>query len=363
MIGSCTFWTGSHRLSGTDLPTGLQGEFLFEQAPFPSCHASTIAETNSGLVVAWFGGTKEGAADVGIWMARQPVGGAWTKPTEVAKGKGEDGKAVPCWNPVLFQPKDGPLLLFYKAGPSFTNWWGMLMTSRDAGETWSEPTRLPDGILGPIKNKPIQLPDGTLLCGSSTEPGGWRVHFERTPDLGRTWTKTGPINDGQVIGAIQPSLLAHPDGRIEALGRSQQGRLWQAWSADQGKTWGEMTLLDVPNPNSGTDAVALRDGRFLLVYNHTPRGRTPLNVALSKDGVHWDAVAALENGDGEFSYPAVIQTRDSRVHVTYTWRRQRIRHVVLDPTQWKPAADVTPTGKANPAGLARLEGYRHFQKD
>ena len=340
----------------------MKEEFIFEQAPFPSCHASTIVETkNDGLVVAWFGGAKEGAADVGIWLSRQGAG-KWTQPVEVARGAGVDGKPLPCWNPVLFQPETGPLMLFYKVGQSFTNWWGMLITSGDGGKTWSTARRLPEGILGPIKNKPVQLLDGTILCGSSTEPGGWRVHFEQTPDLGQTWTKTEPINDGKTIGAIQPSLLIHPGGRIEALGRSQQGTLWQAWSGDQGKSWGEMTLLDVPNPNSGTDAVALKDGRFLLVYNHTPRGRTPLNVAVSADGVHWDAVLTLENGDGEFSYPAVIEAKDGLVHVTYTWQRKRVRHVVIDPAKLvAPSAEIAnPTERLS---VLHAGEYRHFVED
>jgi predicted neuraminidase len=93
-----------------------------------------------------------------------------------------------------------------------------------------------------------------------------------------------------------------------------------------------MTLTSLPNPNSGTDAITLKDGRQLLVYNHTARGRTPLNVAISEDdGKTWKAAAILEAEPGEYSYPAVIQTTDGRVHITYTWKRERVKHVVLDP--------------------------------
>jgi predicted neuraminidase len=305
-------------------------EFLYESAPFPSCHASTIEEGKDGLVAAWFGGTREGAADVGIWLSRQE-GERWTAPVEVATGVQADGSRLPCWNPVLFQPRRGPLLLFYKVGPSPSTWWGMLRASADGGRTWSEARRLPDGILGPVKNKPLELEDGTLLSGSSSEHDGWRVHFERSTDGGTTWTKIGPVNDGKAIGAIQPSILRHGGARLQAVGRTRQGKLFEVWSEDGGKTWGPLTLTDVPNPNSGTDALTLRDGRHLLVYNHTPRGRTPLNVAYSRDGRRWEAGPILETEPGEYSYPAVIQTRDGRVHVTYTWKRQRIRHVVLDP--------------------------------
>src|SRR5258707_14505606 len=137
----------------------------------------------------------------------------------------------------------------------------MLTTSDDRGKTWQTPRRLPEGILGPIKNKPLQLPNGDILCPTSTEGSGWRVHFERTSDLGKTWQATAPINDGKEISAIQPSILFHKDARLQAIGRTRQGKIYQVWSEDGGKTWGRMTLTALPNPNSGTDAVTLKDGR------------------------------------------------------------------------------------------------------
>ena len=154
-------------------------------------------------MAAWFGGTHERHPDVGIWLSHK-TNGHWAAPIEVANGIESPTNRYPCWNPVLFQ-RNGPLLLFYKVGPSPGSWWGMLMTSDDAGKTWSKPRRLPDGILGPIKNKPVQLRDGSLLCPSSTEQGGWRVHFEHTRDL-LSWEATAPVNDGKEISAIQPSI-------------------------------------------------------------------------------------------------------------------------------------------------------------
>ena len=308
----------------------MQSEFIYETAPYPSCHASTIVESQGRLVAAWFGGTAERHPDVGIWVAHYK-GGKWTQGVEVANGVESLTLRYPCWNPVLFQPTQGPLLLFYKVGPNPVEWWGMLIRSEDGGTTWSEPERLPDGILGPIKNKPVQFANGDILCPTSTERGGWRVYFERSSDLGKTWQATNPINDGITIGAIQPSLLLHPDGCLQAIGRTRRQHLFSAESMDEGRTWCPMTLLDLPNPNSGTDAVTLHDGRSLLVYNHSTTERTPLNVALSANGRYWKPVRTLENTPGEFSYPAVIQTRDGLVHITYTWNRTRIRHVVLIP--------------------------------
>ena len=322
------------------VPALLKSEFIYETAPFPSCHASTIVETTGGgLVTAWFGGTAEKNPDVGIWVARLE-GGRWTAPVEVANGVQPDGQRHPTWNPVLFQPKTGPLLLFYKVGPTPSTWWGMLRTSSDGGKSWSAASRIPGECVGPIKNKPVQLPNGDILSPSSSEHDGWRVHFERSRDLGKTWDMIGPVNDGKAVSAIQPSILFLGGDNLLALGRTRQGKLFQVGSTDLGKSWGAMTLTALPNPSSGTDAVTLQDGRHLLIYNHTPKGRSPLNLALSADAKTWQAALVLESNPGEYSYPAIIQTRDGLVHATYTWKRQKVKHVVIDPAKLEPHAMV-----------------------
>ena len=232
-------------------------------------------------------------------------------------------------------------MLFYKVGPNPSRWWGMLTISDDDGKTWSEPRKLGADdtighLLGPVKNKPIQLEDSSILCPSSSEHRGWRVHFELTRDLGKTWEVIGPINDGEEFSAIQPSILRFADGKMQVLCRSKQSVITQSWSSDSGKTWSKMRAAPLPNPNAGIDAVTLADGRHLLVYNHTtrkdkfPSGRNMLNVAISHDGEDWKPVLTLERDKGEYSYPAVIQTSDDRVHITYTFRRQSVKHVVLD---------------------------------
>ena len=318
----------------------LRSEFIYTEAPFPECHASTIAETPSGLVAAWFGGKHEKNPDVGIWVSRN-VDGEWTPPVEVANGVQHADLRHPTWNPVLFQMPDGPLLLFYKAGPDPRTWWGMLTESTDGGATWSHPCRLPETIDGPVKNKPELIGD-RLVCPSSTEYDGWRVHFEITKDAGKTWRRIGPINDGKEFNAIQPSILIHDQDKLQVLCRSREGSIVSSRSEDGGETWGEMERTVLPNPNSGTDAVTLTDGRHILIYNHTqrnsgsPRGRNMLNVAVSENGIDWQAAFVLEHTPkAEFSYPAVIQTKDGLVHITYTWHRKRVKHVVVDPKKLK----------------------------
>jgi predicted neuraminidase len=314
-----------------DQPGLVMQEFVYDDASFPSCHASTIAETPEGLVCAFFGGTAEKNPDVEIWLSRNE-GNGWTAPVSVANGVKNASKRWPCWNPVLFQTKPGTLLLFYKVGPNPSEWWGMLKVSHDNGKTWGPAKRLPDGFVGPVKNKPFLLADGTLLCPASTEHNGWQLQMEWTPDLGNTWHRTGPLNDGKIIGAIQPSVLRYGD-RLQILCRSKGGKIVEAWSDDEGRSWSKVTETTLPNPNSGTDAVTLKDGRALLVYNPTTRGRSPLHVAVSSDGKHWKTALVLENQKGEYSYPAVIQTDDGKVHITYTWKRELVKHVVLDPAK------------------------------
>lgn len=318
-------------------PGIVREELIFVKAPFAQCHASTIEETNGGVVAAWFGGTSEGNKDVGIWVSRHREG-SWSAPLEVANGVQYAGHRHPCWNPVLFQPRSGPLLLFYKVGPSPKAWWGMLVTSTDGGSTWSEPRRLPERIDGPVRSKPIQLPGGEIFCGSSIEYDGWRVHFEITPDLGRTWKRIGPVNHKDEFDAIQPTLLHYPDGRLQALCRTRSQVVSQVSSLDGGHTWGKMSATTLPNPNAGLDGVTLADGRQLIVYNHTtrrgkPSGREMINVAISTDGTVWKAALVLERERGEFSYPAVIQSSDGLVHATYTYKRRSVKHVVIDPSQ------------------------------
>ena len=323
----------------------LVDEFIYEQAPFPSCHASTIAETPAGLIAAWFGGSNEGNKDVCIWTSLY-TNNQWSAPGKAADGIMNDTVRYACYNPVLYQVPGGELLLFYKIGPNVEGWTGWMKRSTDNGRTWSQREPLPEGMLGPIKNKPVWI-NGVLICPSSTEKNGWRAHLEYTKDAGKTWTRSADLNDGSTLSAIQPSILQYKDGNLQLLCRSMNRCINESWSSDGGQSWSRMQPTELPNNNAGTDAVTLQDGRQLLVYNHVkppdslPEGRgirTPLNVAVSTNGKHWLAALVLEKDPGEFSYPSVIQAKDGRVHIVYTWKREKIKHVVIDPSklQLKP---------------------------
>jgi predicted neuraminidase len=320
-------------------PGFVRSEFVAQKPPTAMSHASTIVESKDDLICAWFGGSKERAPDVSIWAARNE-GKGWGEPVELANGVHDDIRVrYPCWNPVLFRTRSGPLILFYKEGPSPESWWGMVKISEDNGQTWSRPRKLFTGFYGPIRNKPIELSDGTILAGSSVENSGWMVQMERTQNVLREWTKTRYLNSSMEWGAIQPTILPWDDDSIQILCRTKNGKITQCLSYDKGLTWSRMRATELPNPNSAIDAVMMRDGTAALVYNHSgdsDTGRSVLNVAVSKDGKKWEAALVLENEKGsEFSYPAVIQTSDKLLHITYSWKRQGIKHVILDPAQFR----------------------------
>ncbi len=304
-------------------------EFVFENPPFAFCHASTLMQTDSGnLLCAYFAGSGEGEKDVGIWLSVRSEK-EWSAPCLIAQEP-----EAPCWNPVLFTLPSGEILLFYKVGPHPTCWSGVIRRSHDEGESWSAPESLPAGVIGPVKNRPLLLGDGTLLCGSSIETWRrWGCWIDITSDGGTSWSKSSPINlKGSLFGIIQPALFFTPEGQLRLLARSHNtGFICMASSNDHGKTWTEAIPTDLPNPNSAIDAIQLQNQQILLAYNHSSEERTPLNLALSADGgLHFRPLLTLENSPGEYSYPSLIQTKDGKVHISYTFNRTSIKHVVVD---------------------------------
>jgi predicted neuraminidase len=325
--------------------SGAMQEFIFTDAPFASAHASTLVELKNGdILAAWFGGTAEGAPDTAIWGSRRSAG-KWSAPFELVREP-----KIACWNPVLFHSADGKLWLYYKFGPNVRSWTGARLYSTDDGKTWSQPEHLPAGLLGPIKDKPLVLPSGIIVSGSSVESyTSWAVWIERSTNNGSTWQKIGPISvspklaesaatptigatqSEHVSGIIQPAIVSFGGKHLRFYARSTSdiGHICVADSYDDGLTWTQAHPIDLPNPNSGIDAVGLRDGRVVLIYNNSSNARTPLNLAISSDGERFTLFHTLEDQPGEYSYPAIIQGRDDALYLTYTWNRKRIRFARL----------------------------------
>lgn len=303
---------------------------------FNQCHASTLEETINGqLLASWFGGSHEGNKDVVIWGSIFD-NETWSQPNIWADGW-LDNVQYPCWNPVLFRQKGKKeIFLYYKIGPNPREWWGMVKISNDNGKTWSSPSKLPKGILGPIKNKPIELSNNEIISPSSIElsENRWVSHVEKSTDNQKTW-KSFPIDHNSKYNVIQPSLLMHSNGHLQVLCRSKEGKVISSFSTNNGINWTPLTSTNLVNPNSAIDAIAYKD-MFLIVYNpDIPgkdwwQGRSKLRLAISKDGINWKDITTLENEDtGEFSYPTIFKDSNDKIHITYTYNRKAIKHIIL----------------------------------
>jgi len=354
-------------------PTRNQAKLNEHTSPTFGCHATTSMHiknptTNTlEVLVAWFGGSYEGAEDVGIWTARRDEEtGAWTKPKLAAKkfrNKPYEGKNLkhnspynkpeperkggePHWNPVLFcagageSDGDGAslgscekeIVLYFKLGWKIWFWETWEVRSRDGGNTWSEPketVKNDKGGRGPVKNKPIVLSDGTWLAPASLEgpmPGQkrkqWRAFADISIDLGKTWKPSSiilPSENG--YGNIQPTVWESEPGHAHMLLRSSRGRkgmwIWRSDSKDGGKTWTQSRKTKLPNNNSGLDVAYLPKSKVLvLAYNHVMNvdSRSPIRLAISKDnGENWELQVELDNEKGsvhnaghEYSYPSCV---------------------------------------------------------
>ncbi len=334
-------------------------------------HAATITEAADGtLLAAWFGGSREGRPDVDIWVARKPIGAPWGDPIVVDDGvctiTGRNGQErgidYACWNPVLFtDPQSGRVYLWFKITgetdlPGFKNWWGAVRTSDDHGRTWSERIWLPEieqaqrhevfepyafRATGPVKNRPIVLPDGDLLCASSTEsPVGWRLHFERYQADDWTGQKHGVEIIGPVLEAsenaprgpgnahaIQPSFVVlSPDMRHLAVFARES-----AWSesTDGGQTWSPIERSPV-DTKAGSHAMTTTNGLHLLAFNPPP-DRRPLSLARSFDGERWEVfMEDVSRNRNQADYPTMMQGADGRIHIVHSHGREHVRHIVLD---------------------------------
>lgn len=343
----------------------------------PFAHAPTIVETRKSqrLVVAWFGGSREGENDVSIWVNHKDKDSStWSKPYEL-----DDGDGRPCWNAILVQPSKGPLLAYYKIGGSVPDWQGYVRTSEDEGLNWSARLQLPESsadvhkkthgrFLGPTKNKPLELPNGSLLCGSSTEEGNWRVHMELA----------GPgdyVNKFELLGqldgeAIQPTFIVHShDYRmIQTICRHHTpgavARPLTAKSYDMGRTWERLSNLKLDGVSpSGLDAITMTNlnsdkKRWHVLAYAKGDDQQRLAVAVSSDGDNWNEVLPELEYIGEHSemeYPSLIQSQDRLVHLVLAWgHSSKIKHLILDPwvltgerREGLITADVNGDGVAN----------------
>jgi len=377
-------------------------------SPTEACHATTILHLDKKQVLmAWFGGTYEGAEDVGIWVSKRDESG-WEYPHLAAKvfrdapyrgknlkGNGPYNKAEPPrqgrephWNPVLwcsgagrgdgdgagYGVCKGEIILYFKIGWKIPEWETYVTKSNDQGLSWSTPTPLFEhdkGGRGPVKNKNILLSDGSWLAPASLEgpkPGVgrrrvWRAFVDASDDHGETWVKGPELTPEEAgWGVIQPSLWESAPGHVHMMLRSSRGGrapIWRSDSTDGGKTWGKVYRTDMPNNNSGLDVCKLpHSGTLVMAYNPTTENRYPLQLALSEDnGVTWTLGYNVETEGGEvkegheYSYPAIVpwpaDSPEEGFSVSWTWHRQHVVYLSISLEELKEHAKPIVHGKVH----------------
>ncbi|MBR3620183.1 MAG: exo-alpha-sialidase, partial [Clostridia bacterium] len=299
-------------------------EFVCRHLPTVNCHASTVLPLENGsVIIAWFGGTKEGNSDVNIWYSIRR-GGEFSRPKEISVSAD-----IPHWNPVLFELPGGKIALYFKVGKKIKKWKTYVCYSDDRAETFTKPVELikgdKSGGRGPVKNKCLVLSNGRILAPASGEKHGWKCFIDISDDKGATWKRSKYVKTESVfplfnkengfssnrIKMIQPTLWESEPGKVHMFTRTSAGRIYRSDSEDCGETWCEAYSTDLPNNNSGIDLVRITDGRLFLVSNPVCENwgeRSPLTIQVSSDnGKTFSEFFVLEDEqkDSEFSYPAI----------------------------------------------------------
>jgi predicted neuraminidase len=350
-------------------------------------HSSCIIECPNGdLLACWFQGSGERrASDVAIMGARLRHGSdQWSAVFPMA-----DTPDLPDLNPVLFIDSNQELWLFWitvlaerwedsllrfrkttnyvAEGPPQWHWQDDLLLKPD--DRFAEALHRglaayneSDADYGSLVLHPFaQLVDAAKDLGKRQR--GWmsRTHLQVLPsgrilfplysdgyyvglmaisdDNGRHWHASQPIVG---IGLNQPSVVRKRDGTLVAYLRREgppPRRVQLSLSRDDGESWSTATATEIPNPDSSLEVISLKDGRWVMAYNDSEKldDRSRLVLALSDDeGATWKWKRSVENTPGgRFHYPSLIQTRDGRLNLTYTYQphdeqHRSIKHVTLD---------------------------------
>jgi len=349
----------------------LKTSFIF---PFQELHvhsSSIIELPNGDMMACWFEGSGErNANDVQVKGARLKKGRTeWSTPFLMADTPGQ-----PDCNPVLFVDNNNKLILYwvvvqanqwensvlkYRSSTDYSkkgapNWdWQDVILLKPGEEfaktiedsfrsmksrnlAWAEyAPRYETMVYDAAKDKkkretgwmtrihPVILPSGRILLPLYSD--GFNLSLIAiSDDEGESWTPSLPIVG---YGNIQPAIVQKKDGSLVAFMRDNgdsPGKILISTSIDDGYSWTVAEKSDIPNPGTSVDAIKLKNGNWVMVYNDLESDRYSVAVSLSDDeGKTWKWTKRLERDDskkGSFSYPSVIQTKDGLIHASYSYR-------------------------------------------
>ena len=329
-----------------DVPPEFHEQFVDSRFAHPSAHVSSICQMPDGRMAAvWYAGSREGARDVALYVSSREAGltNAWSTPvsagTHEAAGDETFRYVKKVGNAIVFAGTNNQLHLLYVT-TGFGGWSCSslnLKTSTNGGATWSRSRRLGlspfFNISQLVKNAPTPLADGGFVVPIYHEVMGKfsELLWLRPSANGFQAFKTRAFG-GRM--AFQPALVPLNETNALMLNRTagSVAKIHATKTSDGGRTWTALETIDLPNSNSGLDAIRLMDGRLLLAFNDSDSSRDNLRLAISADGgVTWKRAATLVAEAGEeFSYPTVLQTSDGLIHVTYTWKRKGIKEATFN---------------------------------
>ena len=351
-------------------------------------HASNVLPMPNGdLLCTWFAGTQEGMSDISIYVARLQAGTqTWSTPEKVS-----DDPARSEQNPVFFPVPDGKLWLMWTSQESGNQDSAVVMRriSSDGGYTWGPIELFIDTPGTFVRQPPVILENGDWLLtvfycvhvpGQKWVGSKDYSAVKISSDQGKTWKEI--VVPGS-LGCVHMNIIDLGGGSLVAFFRSRWAdHIYTTRSRDWGKTWDAVEPTELPNNNSSIQVCRLQNGHLAMAFNNmnaencterrvslyddigeddTPvqpakvedptaktafwgAPRAPLSIALSlDDGKSWPIVKDLEVGDGycmtnnskeainrEYSYPSIKQSIDGKLHITYTYFRQRIKYVCID---------------------------------
>jgi predicted neuraminidase len=352
-------------------------DLIFPPEPWHN-HSSSIVELPNGdLLVCWFHGSGERTADdVKILGARKLKStGQWTAPFEMA-----DTPGFPDTNCTMFVDSKQRLWLFWPVILA-NQWESALMKYKmtaDLSGTGAPKWTYFDNILLKPKNlleqiqrhlpesehktrlvkdasikltsrlgwftrtHPVELPSGRILLPLYSDGFDFSL-IGISDDGGQTWYASEPIVG---LGNIQPSIVRKKDGTLVAYMRDNgppPKRIHFSMSKDEGLTWSPAADTELPNPGTSVEAISLRSGNWIIVYNDLEKGRHSLAISMSDDeGATWKWKRHLGVQEkSQFHYPSVIQAKDGSIHVTYSYfvpEGKSIRHARFDEGWVKASA-------------------------
>ncbi len=302
---------------------------------FPRCHSSQIFALRDGsLIAAWWNGSEEAGRNLVVRAARRlPGRDRWEQPFVLA-----DTPDTTEGNPVFFSPGGDKLWVFYRAGFP----WAKIMwiKSSDLGRTWGPPEVFWDKPGWTLRSRMIRLHNGNIVIPALTQ-GSPELQLNRaqtvfiySEDNGASWQSTGIVRTEP--GNNEAALFQRDDGSLLAFMRPydrqpEQRFLWSSESFDNGRTWSAAGRTVLRNPSCAIELLKLASGHVVLAFNDSQNMRSPLCLALSTDdGRTWSYKRVLEDAAGRFSYPALTQSPDGRIHLSYTFRRTHIKHVEIN---------------------------------